>query len=137
MSYDRDTLRRIFDRTNGRCHICGIGVCFSNYGVLGARGAWEVEHSNPQAFGGTYHLNNLYPAHVACNREKGTYTTRTARSWHDRQRAPLSAVRKSDMRARNSAVGAGVGLLCFLGGPVAGLLGILAGAVVGGAWRVE
>ena len=35
--------RAIFDRTDGRCHLCEKNLALSNYGRLGARGAWEVD----------------------------------------------------------------------------------------------
>ena len=89
MQYDHETLRRIFDKTAGRCHLCGEAIGPRSYGVTDSPLGWEVEHSHARANGGTDHPNNLYPAHITCNREKGTTSTRTARSWHDRQRAPL------------------------------------------------
>src|SRR5579885_3142611 len=102
MARTTDELRAIFDRTDGHCHICGSGLCFSNYGQLGRRGAWEIEHSNPKCNGGTDRLNNCYAAHIACNREKGTKTTRTARRWNGRTKAPLSKQRKDAIRTENS-----------------------------------
>lgn len=41
----------IFDRTQGLCHICRRRLAWSNYGIFGARGTWEAEHSVPQAVG--------------------------------------------------------------------------------------
>jgi hypothetical protein len=60
MSFSDDTLSRTYDRTGGDCHVCGRKVFFTNYRIVGARGAWEVEHSIPRYLGGTNHLNNLY-----------------------------------------------------------------------------
>ena len=60
MPYDKTVLRRIYDKTTGRCHICGKRLSLANYGLLGERGAWEVEHSNPRAKGGRDHMNNLF-----------------------------------------------------------------------------
>ena len=54
-------LNAIYDRTSGYCQICHRKVYFNNYGVLGARGAWEIEHSRPQALGGTHHGNKSTP----------------------------------------------------------------------------
>src|SRR5438876_7488278 len=45
MSFSDETLSCIHDRTSGYCHLCWRKVCFRNYGIIGARGAWEVEHS--------------------------------------------------------------------------------------------
>lgn len=68
--YLQERLRRIYDKTDGNCHLCGGSLAFSNYGNLGSRGAWEVDHSIPKAKGGTDNLNNLFPAHTSCNRVK-------------------------------------------------------------------
>jgi 5-methylcytosine-specific restriction endonuclease McrA len=94
MSYDSEDLTRIYYRTNGKCHICGKKLSLTNYGRVNSKGAWEVEHSVPRSEGGTAHLNNLFPACVACNRLKGTQSSRTARSWNDRTKAPLSKERR-------------------------------------------
>jgi hypothetical protein len=40
-----------------------------SYGVTTAMG-WEIDHSKPQAKGGTDHLNNLQPLYWKANREK-------------------------------------------------------------------
>jgi 5-methylcytosine-specific restriction endonuclease McrA len=90
MGFSDDDLLRIFDRTNGKCHICYKKLSFSNYGRLDAKGAWEVEHSVPQSKGGTDHLNNLYAACIVCNRSKGNRSTKSARSWFNNTTAPPS-----------------------------------------------
>jgi 5-methylcytosine-specific restriction endonuclease McrA len=132
MAYEDATLTRIYDRTNGKCHLCHKKLSFSNYGQGGAKGAWEVEHSIPRANGGTDHLNNLFPAHISCNREKGTYTSRTARSWNGRTRVPISKARKAQIK-RNNAFGGAVlgGLLGLAVNPVAALCGLGLGALIG------
>jgi hypothetical protein len=123
-----DRLEQVFERTAGRCHICGGNLCFRNYGRVGARGAWEIEHSHPRCKGGSDSLNNLYAAHIRCNRQKGTCTTRTARSWHARTRAPLSAQKQSEVRQRNAFE---IGLIGVVLGLATG--GIGAAVVLGGA----
>src|SRR6267378_582017 len=105
MKYSPERLRQIYDRSSGYCHICAKKLSFSNYGQTGARGAWEVEHSNPQANGGTDRLSNLYPAHIKCNREKQDHTTRTARAWNDRTRAPLSSEKRKETKLVNAVIG--------------------------------
>lgn len=131
--FDEKTRRRIFERTDGECHLCGKQMYFKNYGSLGAKGAWEVEHSNPQAKGGTDHLNNLYAAHIRCNREKGTLTTKTARRKYDRTRAPYSKQKKTRVRLKNTLLVSGICGLAFrvLLGPAAIPLGLVIGALVG------
>ena len=106
MAFTNDRLNAIFDRTSGRCHICHERVVFKNYGALGARGAWEVEHSNPRARGGTNRLTNLYPACISCNRSKGAMSTRYARAAHGKYRAPVSVFRCSMLRRENALLAA-------------------------------
>ena len=72
--FDREDLEDIFGKTNGYCRYCEKQLAWSNYGRVGERGAWEVDHSIPISRGGTDHLNNLWPACVSCNTEKGTLT---------------------------------------------------------------
>lgn len=108
---------RIYDRTAGRCHICGKHLARKNYGKQGSRGSWEVEHSIARARGGSDHGNNLYPACITCNRAKGTASSRTARAKNGRTRAPLSVRRQEQVRARRT-VGGGL-----LGMAAAGLAG--------------
>jgi hypothetical protein len=52
MAYTDERLNRIYDRTNGYCHICHKKLSFVNYAQYGWRGAWEVDHSKPKAKGG-------------------------------------------------------------------------------------
>ena len=59
MAYNDDILNKIYDRNNGYCWHCGKKLSFINYGIIGARGAWEVDHSKPKSRGGTNHLNTL------------------------------------------------------------------------------
>lgn len=95
--------------------------------------AWEIEHSVPRSKGGTDHGNNLFGAHITCNREKSNYTTQTARRWHGISRAPLSRKKMQQARASNTAGGALIGGLVGLagGGPIGAVLGALGGAAIG------
>jgi hypothetical protein len=128
MPYTEEQLNFIYDRTSGYCHICHKKLAFSNYGKKRARGAWEVEHSKPKVKGGTNRLNNLYAACISCNRDKGTATTRTARSRHGTKRAPLSIEKRNKAKTTNAAAGAVVGgVIGFVFGP----LGAVAGAAIG------
>jgi len=131
MAYDSETLTWIYDRTSGKCHLCHKKLSFKNYGQDGAKGAWEVEHSIPRANGGTDHHNNLFPACIACNRSKATYTSRTARSWSGHTKAPLSKERKERIKRNNALGGALLGGLLWLINPVAGLCGAAIGALIG------
>src|SRR6267378_2311380 len=107
MKREEAQLHAIYDRTEGQCHICRKRVSFRNYGLFGKRGAWEIEHSVAQARGGTDHGNNLFAAHISCNRSKGDCSSRSARRVHGYQCAPYS----SRTRKRNALLGAGVGTL--------------------------
>ena len=132
MAFGDTTLRKIYDRTSGKCHLCHKKLSFTNYGRDSAKGAWEVEHSIARANGGTDHLNNLVAVCIACNRSKGTYTTRTARSWNGHTKAPMSKQRKSQARRKNALAGAAVGTIIGLTvSPVAALCGMTIGALLG------
>src|SRR5215213_669055 len=129
MGYSNERLERAFDRTSGHCHICGGRLSFCNYGVFGARGAWEVEHSIPKCEGGTDHLNNLYAAHISCNRGKQVTCTRKARAQYGRKKAPLSVRKRREAKVRNATAGAFLGGI--VGTAIAGPWGLLAGALIG------
>ena len=130
MRYSAVKLRKIYERTDGRCHICGIKLSFANYGDFSGRAGWEVEHSVPRAKGGTDHENNLFSACISCNRAKGTFTAKTARRWNGSSRAPLSKKQRQRIKAENTGFGAFAGgVLGLPGGPV----GVAAGAAIG-AW---
>ena len=132
MSAADDRLNAIYDRTSGYCHICGKKLAFKNYGRYGQRGAWEIEHSLARINGGTDRLSNLYAACISCNRGKQHFTTRTARRWNGRTRAPLSVSRRKRARLENVVAGAGVGFLCGIPfGPVGMVAGPLIGGLVG------
>ena len=129
MAFDHKQLDRIYQRTSGYCHICGRKLARTNYGKAGKTGAWEVEHSVPSSKGGTDHSNNLFPAHISCNREKQAVTTRTARTWNGKSRAPLSPEKRKQAKTENGVLGAACGGLAGLaiGGPIGGVIGALAG----------
>jgi 5-methylcytosine-specific restriction endonuclease McrA len=127
-----DRLQWTFDRTRGKCHVCHGSLVFGNYGRRGRRGAWHVEHSVAIAKGGTHHGNNLYAAHITCNGDKSTVTSRTARRWNGKRRAPLSAARYAEAK-RNTVVGAGaVGL--GVGAMILGVPGAIIGTIIGAAF---
>ncbi len=105
MRYVDKYLERVFGRTDGKCHICRKQLSFSNYGSMGRRGAWEVEHSRPRSKGGTDHLNNLYAACISCNRSKGNASTISARAKNGCRKAPLSKKQKSQTTWKWGAAG--------------------------------
>jgi 5-methylcytosine-specific restriction endonuclease McrA len=133
MKFEPEVLSGIYDRTCGRCHICTKKLAFKNYGAFGELGAWEVEHSNPRANGGTHRQNNLYAACISCNRSKGKSSTRSARARHGRTKAPISVDARSHVKTENAFIGAGSGALlgAELAGPPGALLGGLLGALFG------
>ena len=81
MAYSDEELNHIYDKTNGYCYHCGKKLAFSNYGVPGTTGAWEVDHSRSRASGGTDYLRNLVPSCIPCNRSKGPLHSRQFQSY--------------------------------------------------------
>ncbi len=128
MAFDKQRQGEIYARTDGHCHICRKKLARKNYGVLNSRGAWEVEHSNPRAKGGSDRLNNLYPACISCNRSKGASTTSSARNKNGFKTAPLSRQKKT----RNAWLGGAGGLIVgrILLAPL-GPFGLIAGVAIG------
>jgi len=132
MAFCDEQLNGIYERTSGYCHICHKKLAFKNYGMLGARGAWEVEHSHPRARGGTNRLNNLYPACIPCNRSKGSSTTLSARAKNGKSRAPLSVNKRKKAKAASTLIGGAAGAaIGSVAGPVGTLFGALLGAHIG------
>lgn len=134
MRYDDELLERIFDKTSGKCHICWKKISYSNFGSNGKRGAWEIEHSVPKSLGGTDNLNNLFPAHIYCNRHKSNKSTRVARAEHGHTRAPYSKERLRRIKKDNSFTGgiAGLAIAAVLETNPAGLIFLtIAGAMFG------
>lgn len=135
MAYTQAQLDRIYRCTSGRCHLCHKVLSRKNYGQQGERGAWHVDHSVPRAKGGTDHLNNLKPACISCNLDKGTQTTRTARGRKGKIRAPMSVEKRKQTKSKNTFLGALGGGLAGLavGGPIGAAIGAFAGGHLAGA----
>jgi len=133
MAKDYTHLRSVYDKTHGNCHICRRKLSFKNHGKIGHKGSWHIEHSIPRAKGGTSHFNNLFPACIDCNIDKGIRTSRTARKYNGHTRAPYSKKRKAEIREGRTAVGAAIGgaIGIALGGPLGGLVGTALGAAIG------
>jgi hypothetical protein len=130
MGLNTEQLDRIYRRTSGYCHLCHSTLARKNYGKPGQRGAWEVEHSVPRSKGGTDHPNNLYPACVGCNREKSNGSTRMARSWNGKARAPLCPEKRKQAKTEKGLIGAACGGV--FGFALAGPVGASVGALVVG-----
>ncbi len=132
MKLTNERLNKIFDKTDGKCHLCHKPVVFKNHGNFGSRGAWEVEHSKPKSKGGTDHLNNLFCACLKCNREKGNNTNYSVRSKNGVKNAPLSEKNKKKSIVTNTvsyaATGAAIGRFF---GPVGMVAGGIIGSLVG------
>jgi hypothetical protein len=80
MGFTDDELSQVYDKTDGYCGYCGKKLAFTNYGRIGERGAWEVDHSVPKSRGGTNYVRNLVPACIECNRQKGTRMGKSVRA---------------------------------------------------------
>ena len=133
MRYDEEKKKLIFQKTDGKCHICHKKLAYKNYGIRYTKGCWEVEHSIPKAKNGTDHLNNLYPACIECNRDKKTNSTRSARNKNGKTKAPYSREKKESIQSKNRTVkglvGTGIGLM--IGGPIGGVIGAGLGYLIG------
>ena len=79
--WGEETLPRVYNETGGYCSYCPKKLAWKNYGAIGRRGAWEVDHIIQMSGGVTDHINNLFPACVQCNGEKGTMTLRQNRKY--------------------------------------------------------
>lgn len=132
MNVNEEKLNKIFDKTRGKCHLCHKQLAFFNYGIVGAKSAWEIEHSKPKSRGGSDHLNNLYAACITCNREKGNGTNYSVRSKNGVRKAPLpeNSRRKAVIAntAKGALAGAAIGRLLGPGGII---IGGAIGALVG------
>lgn len=135
MAYSEDDLRSIYSKTSGRCHICGRSAAWKNYGIVGARMAWEVDHSNPRARGGSDRRSNLLAAHISCNRSKRDSSTRSARAKHGRTCKPMSEGERAQARGILISTGALVG--GTIGLVLAGPPGAAAGAAIGAGFGVS
>ena len=102
MKYDNDQLNRIFDRTNGDCHLCAGPLLFEEYGDLLHLRAWEVDHDQPRARGGSDRETNLLPAHISCNRSKQDTSSVRVRASNGLAARSMSAGERR--RARSGAV---------------------------------
>lgn len=132
MKLKLEKLVKVFTKTDGNCHICHGDLNFDFYGNAYGKDSWEIEHSKPRAKGGTDHLNNLFPAHVTCNRKKGVSPNRTIRSKYGTTRAPYSKAKKQSIKIQNTKkgflIGSGIGLATT--GPVGGVVGGTIGGIV-------
>jgi len=114
---NRQKLKKVYDRTNGYCHICHKKLSLCNYGILGLKGAWHIEHSKAKANGGSDHLNNLYAACIECNFKKGTKSTRTMRRRNSVSRAPYNKEKREAIKNGNTVFG------MLTGGAIGSLFG--------------
>lgn len=57
-----DRRKKIWERGNGICYLCGEPVLFAEF---------TIDHVIPISAGGTNNLRNLRPTHYSCNQEKG------------------------------------------------------------------
>ncbi|MDP3278605.1 MAG: HNH endonuclease signature motif containing protein [Deltaproteobacteria bacterium] len=105
--YTAEELDKVYDRTDGRCHICTKKRDRQNYAREGLHG-WQVDHSKPIARGGTDSPQNWRMCCTGCNAAKGTMSARRAREEHG-SRSPVSAKEVQRQRAemvRSAVLGA-------------------------------
>lgn len=60
----------VFDKTNGKCHLCGRKLSFY---------CFEIDHNIPKSLGGSNEVYNLFPACIYCNRSKGNKSSASVR----------------------------------------------------------
>jgi 5-methylcytosine-specific restriction endonuclease McrA len=70
MSYTDDDINWVYDRAGGQCFYRDMRLSFKNYGIVGAKGAWEIDHFLPVRSGGAHQPYNWVPACVDCNTRK-------------------------------------------------------------------
>jgi hypothetical protein len=135
MAYASEQLDGIYGCTSGYCHLCHTKLSRKNYNRPGKRGAWHVDHSKARSTGGSDRLCNLKAACIDCNLDKSNKTTRTARGWNGKTRAPLSPEKRKQAKTENAILGAmGGGAVGFaVGGPVGAFIGALAGGHLAGS----
>ena len=68
--YADEEIEWVYDRTEGTCYYCGKWLSFGNYGVVGAHGAWEVDHFISLYRRGAHQPYNWVAACVDCNTRK-------------------------------------------------------------------
>lgn len=130
--FDDNTKLKVYEKTDGCCHLCHKKIAKKNYGAIGARGAWEIDHSKPASKGGSNHMNNYQPACIPCNRKKGNSSTQSARRIHGVTVLPKSKQQKVEIRKRKTLGGAGAGAVVGMRfGPIGAIVGAVAGALIG------
>ena len=63
-------LNWVHERTSRRCFYCGKQLSLANYGAVGAKDAWQVDHFIPVRSRGPHQPSNWVPACVDCNTRK-------------------------------------------------------------------
>jgi 5-methylcytosine-specific restriction endonuclease McrA len=130
--FDDEQKLKVYEKTDGCCHLCHKKIAKKNYGVISARGAWEIDHSKPVSKNGSNHMNNYQPACIPCNRSKGNSSTQSARLRHGVTALPKSKQQKVEIRKRKVLGSAGAGAIVGMRfGPIGGIVGAVAGALIG------
>lgn len=109
MKVTNELISSVFRRTGGDCHICHEPVGPRSYGKVHSAVGWEIDHSVPRSKGGADRANNLYPAHVSCNRSKGAKSTTAARRVYGHTAAPRSTEQRTSERQIALLVGIAAG----------------------------
>ena len=129
---DLEQLRKIYDKTDGYCHLCHKKLSFINHGRRGSKGAWHRDHSLARANGGSNHLNNFYPACIDCNEQKSTYSAKSVRNANGLTRAPHSRRKKEKLKRQYANNGMIIGgLLGAILGPEGAIIGAIVGRAIG------
>jgi hypothetical protein len=97
MAFGEQEKHSIISKTQGRCEYCDKKLSYENYGIRGAWGSWQIDHSKAKARGGQDHLNNLFPACVDCNSKKSDSSARRFRE----EMKPVRLDRRNDAIRRD------------------------------------
>lgn len=69
--------RKVWEKTGGRCHVCGRVLVFD--ARMGKKGRWQIDHIVPVKKGGKDKVKNFLPICRICNRLKWHFKGRKIR----------------------------------------------------------
>lgn len=76
-SINKKIRKIVFDKTGGRCHVCGKPIFFN--AKVGSRGRWHVDHILQKSRGGEDSIDNYLPICRDCNFLRRNYASKTMR----------------------------------------------------------
>lgn len=70
MNANEILINLVYYRNDGYCFYCDKRLSYQNYGIVGSRGAWEIDHFIPFSRNGADKISNFVPACIDCNSRK-------------------------------------------------------------------